>query len=258
MKKIIPKYILIFTLIFIIFKNGNIIKNNIYETYIYFIKNILPSLFPLMFISLYLKHNVLNKTNNKFILYTVFCSSFAPSNALLTDDKNIILFTWIVNPFYSYYTIKELLNKNCSLFITLTNIIINYVILFIYVNKKKNIEINNIKDKNINEITKDVITNIINIFGVTLVFSCIMEICKIYKLPIKIVALLDVINGFKIINNVSSFKLLLVVFLNSFTGLNIYFQIKSINKNINLYDLCKKLLLSILIAVLTILLISLY
>lgn len=251
MKKIILKYLLMFTLIIIVFKNGNIIKNNIYETYEYFIKNILPSLFPLMFISLYLKHNVLNKTNNRFIIYTILCVSFTPSNALITNDKNIILFTWIINPFYSYFTIKNILNQKYALYITFTNLIINYIFLFIYLVKNKNIKINEIKNKNINEIVKETTINIINIFGITLLFSCVINILKIYNFPVCLSIYLDIINGFKLIKSIKHFCLISIIFLNTFTGLNIYFQIKSINNNINVKDLLKKIIISIFITIIT-------
>ncbi len=256
MKKIIIQFIIMFTIIIILFYINDRLKKDIYETSIYFVKNILPSLYPIMFISLYLKHNVLNKYNNKISCFLLSIITFSPSNALLTNSENMIVSSSIINPFYSYFIIKNILNKVLALKIVLTNIIINITITFTIIIKTNNNQ--NLNNKIIiTNLIKNVTENIINIYGITIFFCIVKNVLLFINIPKHLIILIDVINGFKLINEINTFKVPLLIFLNSFTGLSMIFQIKSINKNITNKVFVKKFILSIIITLITMFMIKL-
>lgn len=251
MKKIIIQFITMFTIILLLFKTTNELKNEVYETYIYFIKNVLPTLFPLMIISLYLRENILNKCKNETILYIISTLTFAPSNALIINNTNNILFSSILNPLYSYSIISQIINKTIALKIVITNYIFNNILLFTSIKKNNEHNISHKETLNINKIIKKTVENVINIFGITIFFSIITKILIILKIPKELIIFIDVINGFKIINNINHFKTPLIILLNSFTGLSMLFQIKSINEKINYKFMINKFILSILSLILT-------
>ena len=251
MKKIIIQFITMFTIILLLFKTTNELKNEVYETYIYFIKNVLPTLFPLMIISLYLRENILNKCKNETILYIISTLTFAPSNALIINNTNNILFSSILNPLYSYSIISQIINKTIALKIVITNYIFNNILLFTSIIKNNEHNISHKETLNINKIIRKTVENVINIFGITIFFSIITNILIILKIPKELIIFIDVINGFKIINNINHFKTPLIILLNSFTGLSMLFQIKCINEKINYKFMINKFILSILSLILT-------
>ena len=68
MKKIILEFTSIFIIIFMLFKYNIQIKNNLELVLILFVKNVIFSLFPIIFITNYIKYNILSKSNNKINL----------------------------------------------------------------------------------------------------------------------------------------------------------------------------------------------
>ena len=256
MKKIIIQFIIMFTIIVVLFNINDILKIDIYETYIYFLKNVLSSLYPIMIISLYLKYNILNKSNTKFLFFLTNILTFSPSNALLTNDESIILYSTILNPFYSYLIIKNLLNQYMSFKIVVTNFLINNLFILIKITKIK-LETINIPKTSFTKIIKEATDNIINIFGITIFFCIIKNILIFIKVPKILIILIDVINGFKLINEINKFKIILIIFLNSFTGISMLFQIKSINKNVTNKIFIKKFILSIITLLITLFIIKL-
>lgn len=254
MKKIIIQFIIMFTIIAILFKTNDSLKLDIYETSIYFIKNVIPSLFPIMIISIHLKHNVLNKNNNKILFFLLSTVTFSPSNALITNDENIILYSSILNPFYSYFIIKNLLNSYISIKIVLTNFILNNIFVLIRTVKTP-LNKMDIPKITLTKIIKQATENIINIFGITIFFCIVKNILVYINIPKTIIIFFDVINGFKLINDINQFKIPLIILLNSFTGLSMLFQIKSINEKISYKFIIKKLILSFFTLILTLIII---
>lgn len=259
MKKIITEFFIMFTIILVLFKLNIKIKKDIYSTSIYFLKNVLPTLYPIMIISMYLKYNVLTKTKNKIIYFLTSLITFAPSNALLSSDKKLIFYSTIINPFYSYSIIANIYNKIIALKIIITNIIINNIFVLIRIYKSNNniIVPSNNQDYSLTKIIKISIGNIVNIFGITMFFSIVNNILHFIKIPKTIIVFTDIINGFRIINDLKYFKLPLIILLNSFTGISILFQIKSINENFEYKFIFYKFILSLLSLILTLLIIYL-
>jgi len=260
MKKIITEFFIMFTIILVLFKLNIKIKKDIYSTSIYFLKNVLPTLYPIMIISMYLKYNVLAKTKNKIIYFLTSLVTFAPSNALLSSDKKLIFYSTIINPFYSYSIIANIYNKIIALKIIITNIIINniFVLIRIYKSNNNNIIVkSNNQDYSLTKIIRISVGNIVNIFGITIFFSIVNNILCFIKIPKTIIIFTDIINGFKIINDLNYFKLPLIILLNSFTGISILFQIKSINENFEYKFIFYKFILSVLSLILTLLIIYL-
>lgn len=253
MKKNLFKICIITVMIIFIMKYSSLLKINIYNISLLFIKEIMPFMFPIIFISNYIRYNILPTNNNIFIYKLSLCFSFAPSNVLLTNNTKLITYSTNLNPIYSYTIIKALLNKNTSLLIVLTNLLINYILIFkTKINKNISLEI---ESKKITEIINISIKNILNIYGVILFFNIIITILTntIFK---PLLFLIEVTNGFYILNSMTNnfIKTILIIYLNSFCGLSIYFQQKSINNNVNTYSLTKKLKLSFIILIITVLL----
>lgn len=253
MKKIITEFIIMFTIIAILFKINIQIKKDIYDTTIYFIRNVLPSLYPIMIISIYLKNNVLAYTNSKIIYFLISLITYAPSNALLTNDKKLITYSCIINPFYSYSIIANIYNNIIAIKITIINILINNLFIIARIVKNKQIVIkNNSNNINIIKTVKISAENIINVYGITLFFTIINNVLLFLKVPKSLIIFIDIINGFKLINQIKNFKLPLIILLNSFTGISILFQIKSINDNFKYRLIIYKFIISLISLMLTI------
>ena len=245
MKKISLRFLYIFTIFILLFVFNNKIQISIYKNNLYFLKHVFPSIFPVMIISLYLKYNVLNQTNNKYLKYLCLCLFFAPSNALFTDDENITLFTTNINPFFTFNIIYNLTrNTTTSLKIVLVNLVINYLFLFynVIIKNKLTIKKTN-KKKTFNDIIKETMICVINIFGITTLFTVLSTLLINIKIPSILIIFLDAINGFNIIS-ILNYKKISIILLNSFCGLNIFTQIKSINNKIGYKFILKKFILA--------------
>ncbi len=248
MKKILLKYCIVLLFIYLSFKYNQDIKLNISIILNIFAKNIVPSMFPIIFISNYIKYNILNNKTNKTLKYISLCLSFAPSNALLTANMGELIYSTNINPLFSYLIIKNILERKIALIIVLTNLIINYIFLYKNLSNKETIY----DKKNISEIIKITTNNIINILGTTIFFNIFITLLS-NIIPSLFLFPLEIINSYKIISSIKNYyiKVILCTFINSFCGIAIYFQIKSINDETNYKFVIKKLLISIIITVLT-------
>ena len=253
MKKIILEFLLISFTIIILFIHNIEIKNNMYYILIYSIKNIIPSMFPIIFITNYIKYKILPKCNNKYIKYISLMFSYAPSNAVISNSNKEMLYASIINPLYSYYILNNIFNIKESILIIFINMFINYLLLFKKITINNNL---NIKNSNINTILKDTTNSIINILGIIIFYNLVISILSIY-INSKLLFFLEITNGFNIISSIKNIniRIILYIFLNSFCGIAIYTQIKSINNDANYKLLIDKFLISIFITFVTYILI---
>jgi len=248
MKKIIIQFIIIFTLLYLLFKYNLIIRNNTLIISLEFIKNVLPSLFPLLIISSFIKENIINKTNNKLIRFISLCLSFMPGNAIVSSNENELLFSSNVNPLFSFILIKSILGFYKSIIIILVNLLINYI--FLYKSIKRSNNIYNNDNLSVIEIIKRSSQSLTYIYGTIIVCNIIYTILTNYINP-KYLFFIEITNGYKIINSFYKYKLIPIIFLNSFGGLSFFMQIKSIKANTKITFLYKKILLSIFVLILT-------
>ncbi len=248
MKKILLKYCIVLLFIVLSFKYNQDIKINLIIIINIFIKNTIPSMFPIIFISNYIKYNILNNKTNKILKYMSLCLSFAPSNALLGTNINELVYSTNINPLFSYLIIKSILNKKKALIIVLTNIVINYIFLYKNLSNKEIIH----EKKNIPEIIKITTDNIINILGTTIFFNIFITLLS-NVIPNLLLIPIEIINSYKIIASINSnyLKIILCTFINSFCGIAIYFQIKSINDKIDYKFIIKKLFVTVIITIVT-------
>ena len=252
MKKNLLKLCIIVVIIIVLFKYNYLIKNNVRNISLIFIKDILPSMFPIVFMSNYIKYNILENNQNSFIYKLSLCLSFSPSNVLLINsDHKLYAYSSCINPLFSYVVIKHILGKNLALLTVLTNIIISYIFIFKYYVKE--ITTYKYKKQSLSKLIEISIKNIINIYGVIIFFNVIITISSIYIFK-PVLFFIEITNGFYLLNMLNNLyiKIPLIIFLNSFGSLSIYFQQKSINKNINASCLKYKLLYSTFITIITI------
>lgn len=252
MRKKIIKLTLSFIYILLIFINYKSIKNSIYKIIIYYIKNILPSMFPLILISNFI-NNILKNSNIKILRYLSLLITFAPANAINSQNNKELLFSYNINPLFSYAVLHQIFTYKECILIILINLAINYFLLYKSMNKKS------IKKDNYNEnIINKTINTCINILGIIIFFNILICILKKY-VPYFVLIPLEISNGFILIYNIKNniIKKITAILLNSFGGLAIFYQIKSINKDANYKLLKNKLLLSIFITIISIILIIL-
>lgn len=248
MKKILLKYCIVLLFMYLSFKYNQNIKQNLTIIMNIFIKSIIPSMFPIIFISNYIKYNILNNKTNKTLKYISLCLSFAPSNALLGTNINELVYSTNINPLFSYLVIRSILNKKIALIIILTNLIINYIFLYKNLSNKEIIH----KKKNTPEIIKITTDNIINVLGTTIFFNIFITLLS-NIIPSLLLISIEIINSYKIISSINSYylKIIFCTFINSFCGIAIYFQIKSINNKTDYCFIIKKLFVSIIITIIT-------
>jgi hypothetical protein len=258
--------LLLLTFIFIsLFKNYEIINSNIIKICTIFIKNIFPSVFPILLISsLILNLNIykpiikpLVKINKKifnitesqtFIFFMSLFSGF-PSSAKTSKEmydkklisrkeiQKIILFTHFANPIF----ILNIVQYHKYLVLTthfISNIIIALILKNFYKNNTKVIKKQDkIINKNISVILFESITNSINtcmfILGTLITFNILSSIINIPIFNI----ILELSNGINYINILElsiKFKTILIGSLISFGGLCIHLQVYGILNDINI------------------------
>ncbi|MBO7079383.1 MAG: hypothetical protein J6W64_06190, partial [Bacilli bacterium] len=140
-----------------------------------------------------------------------------------------------------------------AIVIVLTNLLINYILLFLNIRRNNyRFSINHEKNKSINEIISITISIIINILGVIIFFNIVISLFNIF-LKKELLFFIEINNGFNIISNINKriMKLLLITFLNSFGGVAIYYQIKSINNDANYKFFINKIFYAVIITILT-------
>ena len=251
MKKIVLQFFFITLIILLLFKYNIEIKNNIENILYYFAFNIIPSMFPIILLTNYIRYNI--SLNNKIVKYLGLILSFAPSNSIIATSNRELLFSSVINPLFSYSILINYFDYKIAILIILINLSINYLFLFFNLD-------NNIAKQNYNYSLTDIIkisTNtIINILGVIIFFNIIITILSIF-INNKLLFFIEISNGFNIISLIKNnyLKNFLLIFLNSFGGLAIFMQIKSIYKDANYFLIINKFILSLIISLITYILI---
>lgn len=282
MKKKLYSFTIIITLLITIiniFLNSNTLNQTITFSSNLFLKNIMPSLFPMFIISSILVEidipkvlgnifkkpmNILFKTKGEgaFIFFMSMITGFPSSakyiNDLLNkkqintkDAQKILMFSFFSNPLFIVNTvgIMFLKSQKIGIMLLISHILGNIIIGIIFknYNQTKNIpntKINNLKYLNtkINNtnLFKALITSIktsietlINIFGIITFFLIIINILFKTKniITIPLIGILEMTSGLKYLSlsNIDyNIKVLLSMFLISFGGFSVHFQIMSI------------------------------
>ena len=239
---------MIFTLIFLLFKYNIEIRISALIISTEFIKNVIPSLFPILIISKYTKENIISKTNNRFIRYISLCLSFMPANAIVSNNEKELLYSSNVNPIFSYVMIRNILGSKKAIIIVLINLFVNYFLLYKNVDTTNHID-NSKKDDFIN-IIKSSSKSLIYIYGTIFFCNIIYTLLKIF-ISNKFLFFIEITNGFKIISSFMKYKTATVILLNSFGGLSFMLQIKSIKTNISRTFIMKRIAISIFVLILT-------
>lgn len=282
MKKKLYSFTIIITLLITIiniFLNSNTLNQTITFSSNLFLKNIMPSLFPMFIISSILVEidipkvlgnifkkpmNILFKTKGEgaFIFFMSMITGFPSSakyiNDLLNkkqintkDAQKILMFSFFSNPLFIINTvgIMFLKSQKIGIMLLISHILGNIIIGIIFKNYNQtksipNTKINNLKYLNtkINNtnLFKVLITSIktsietlINIFGIITFFLIIINILFKTKniITIPLIGILEMTSGLKYlsISNIDyNIKVLLSMFLISFGGFSVHFQIMSI------------------------------
>ena len=255
------KNVIVLILIILIYINRPEIVNSVINSLNLSIKSIIPSIFPIMIISdLIISTNLIELISNilgplfnklfkvsKYSSYVFIMSTLTgcPSNAKYINDllnqnvitnneaSKILSFSCLYNPLL-IISITSYLPLNDSIYLIISNIIINLIIGLINRNYKCNILNNNIKIKSFNLINSIsyTINVLLLIIGSITTFNIINTINPI-KHPL-ITGILEITNGINMISyyNINyQYQLIFIGILLSFGGLSILFQIKSIFKN---------------------------
>ena len=282
MKKKLYSFTIIITLLIAIiniFLNSNTLNQTITFSSNLFLKNIMPSLFPMFIISSILVEidipkvlgnifkkpmNILFKTKGEgaFIFFMSMITGFPSSakyiNDLLNkkqihtkDAQKILMFSFFSNPLFIVNTvgIMFLKNQKIGIMLLISHILGNIIIGIIFKNYNQtksipNTKINNLKYlntkiNNTNLFTtlitsiKTSIETLINIFGIITFFLIIINILFKTKniITIPLIGILEMTSGLKYlsISNIDyNIKVLLSMFLISFGGFSVHFQIMSI------------------------------
>ena len=255
MKKIIIEFIIIFTTLLLLFKYNIQIKNNLNIIFYEFVKNVIPSMFPILFISNLIKNSLLDKNDSKFFRFISLIFSYAPSNAILASNEKELLFSTVINPLFSYSVMINFFSVKNTLIIIFINITINCIFLFKNITKLKT---NSFQKKNITTIINETSFNIVNIFGTVIFFNIVISILSVF-ISSDFLFLIEITNGFNVLKSVNNiiFRDFMLIFLNSFGGIAIFFQIKSINNDASYLLIFKKMFVSLIISIITILIMSL-
>lgn len=251
MKKIVLQFFFITLIILLLFKYNIEIKNNIENLLYYFTFNIIPSMFPIILLTNYIRYNI--SLNNKIVKYLSLILSFAPSNSINATSKRELLFSSVINPLFSYSILINYFDYKIAILIILINLSINYLFLFFNLDNNTTEEIYNYS---LTDIIKISTNTIINILGVIIFFNIVITILSIF-INNKLLFFIEISNGFNIISLIKNnyLKNFLLIFLNSFGGLAIFMQIKSIYKDANYFLIINKFILSLIISLITYILI---
>ena len=268
--------ILIMMLILIIVNRSNIERIVIISINLW-LKNLIPSIYPVMVIGKLLINNnisilipkkITSLFNKAFkfngnILALIIISLIVGSptaqvlikeayqNKQITynDFKKIIITTSLINPFF-FFNITTFLSIKERIVILILNYITT-IILWLLIKSEPSYKLNPVNKKtSYLEIISSSFKIMIDILAIIIIFNIIIFVLLRYLnnfFIIKIILInLEITNGFIYINNSSfnhHFKLVLTTFLASFLGLCINNQIKSIIKDNRLYNTYFKVIL---------------
>ena len=259
--------VLTFLFIFLLFKDPQISKNSISNSFYLWINNLMPTLFPMIIINdilinynfSYFISNIFYPLFNKifklsyngtyFFLMSLFIGT--PANAILLKDlidKNmieekeankLIYICYYSNPLFLYNMLILILNNISITFkIIIFHYLANFVILYLIRNKyilNNNTKINipsTSLSKLLPKTCQKAISNMITVLGVISFYMLITSYLPNNSL---IQGLLEVTTGLNslITNQYESKELLCIIIIN-FGGLSIFTQIKSILEDTNL------------------------
>ena len=208
-------------------------------------------MFPIILLTNYIRYNI--SLNNKIVKYLSLMLSFAPSNSIIATSKCELLISYVINPLFSYSILINYFDYKITIFIILINLSINYLLLFF--NLDNNIA-KQIYNHSLTDIIKISTNTIINILGVIIFFNIIITILSIF-INNKLLFFIEISNGFNIISLIKNdcLKNFLLIFLNSFGGLAMFMQIKSIYKDANYFLIINKFIISLIISLITYILI---
>ena len=114
-----------------------------------------------------------------------------------------------------------------------------------------------IKNKSFVDVIKETTISIINILGIIIFFNILLSLLSIF-INKKYLFFIEISNGFNIISSFRNniFKDIFFIFLNSFGGIAIFMQLKSINNDANYKLLFDKTLLSIFVTLISIMILK--
>lgn len=272
MKKIIPKIMIIFLFLTLLF-NRSAVSIAVINGFNIWLNQLLPALFPFfifsdMFVSsgiasdlckkigpLFAK--VFNTSKYSFFIFLISLASGSPTNAkniknmldtgyIFNDEaEKILCFTCFFNPFLIYsITTLYLSHKDAIKIIIITyvsNIIIGLVLRF------KKIKFNNLVKEKINKITfvdsiKNTIISLLSILSTIIAMLVLVTLVKTNNIFINNLfnGFLEITSGLINLSSLSisySLKKILTITYLSFGGISIHMQIKSILKDAISYKL---------------------
>ena len=266
MKKIIPKFTIIFLFIMLLF-NRETVSISIRNGFVIWVNQILPSLFPFfifsdMFISKGIADDlckkigpifayVFNTSKYSFFIFFISLVSGSPTNAkniknmldrgyiLREEAEKILCFTCFFNPFLIYSITSLYLTKSDSIKIIIITYITNLIIGLIL--RHRTVKINHLVRENTIKITlissiKNNIITLLYILGTIitmLTISALLRTDNVY-LNNLLNGFLEITTGLINLGNLSlsyTLKLILTSIYLSFGGISIHMQIKSILKD---------------------------
>jgi len=277
--------VLSFIFIFLLFKNPEISKNSIQNSFSLWINNLMPSLFPMIIIN-----DILINYNFSVILSKIFYNFFnhffklsyngtyfflmslfigTPANAILLKDmidknmidKNeankLIYICYFSNPLFLYNMLSLIFDNQIIILKIIaihyiSNIIILFLIRNIYIPKAFNkIMIKSISiSKIIPKTCQKAISNMLTVLGIISFYMLVTSYLPNNSL---ILGLLEITTGLNslILNQYNSKELICIILIN-FGSLSIFTQIKSIleDTDLNFINYFKGRLLQILLSIL--------
>ena len=260
------KQITIFTLITLsyiyIINNINYIKDNITYILKISITNIIPVIFPTIFITNILLNTKIPYLINKYLkinpIYILSILTGSPTNAYILNNYNIdttkyLSLTNYPSLIFIYTYLNIIFNKKISIILILTNILSNIILYYIikppklnYLNKEQ-ISFSLLVPESIKKTT----TTTINIISSCMLYSILpthlISNTYIKTLLLSITEITSSLNNLSIISIPLNIKLLFTIISISTTGLCIQTQILSINNNFNIKEYIKNRLLHLVI-----------
>lgn len=272
MKKIIPKIMIIFLFLTLLF-NRNAVNIAVIKGFNIWLNQLLPALFPFfifsdMFVSYGIASGfcrkigpwfakIFNTSKFSFFIFFISLASGCPTNAkniknmldngyIFKDEaEKILCFTCFFNPFLIYSITTLYLKHEDAIKIImityLTNIIIGFILKF------KKIKINHLVKEKVNKITlvdsiKNTIMSLLSILGTIITMLVLVTLVKTNNIFIDNIfnGFLEITSGLINLSSLSisySLKKILTITYLSFGGISIHTQIKSILKDAISYKL---------------------
>ncbi len=254
--------ILIYLLIYLIFKNSNVLSNITFLSLKMFILKVFPFLFIMMVLNkLLIKCNFpyyFNKIfkNNFFYIFINSILSGSPINAVLiknyldnkhineNDASKVLTFTCFNNPLFLYnYLYLILKNKQKVFYIIFIIYILNLLILIYYNNKLKinksiKYEHYNLKKELFNIIYESILS-LLKIMGIIIFFKILLDLLltKNSLLIAFLKGIIEVTTGLNSLINLNIFlkiKEIISYIIISFMGFSIHMQISVVLENYNI------------------------